>query len=405
MPSTPPIAPRALPWLVIYVLAGGTFLMGTTEFVIAGLLPELGTDFHKTIARAGLTITVFAIGMIIGAPSIALLTLHLPRRLTLVLALVTFALGHIIATVTGSFAIVLVARLVTGVATGAFWAVSSVVVTRATDPIASSRALGLVLGGGMFANVLGVPLGSFCGQLIGWRGTFWALAVLALIAATAVARFLPADRSRPAVPSFGAELRVIANARLWLVLATCAFINAGVFAIYGYIVPIISDRAGLSVRVVPLALMAFGVGALIGNIVGGRLGDTRPYATALVAVGVTLASSAGIWAFSTQPVAVMMLFTLLGLVGQSANPILVALAIRFGGDAPTLAAALPTSVFNLGTAIGTGISSAALATALGAVAPAVVGTIFSALVLLPLTVLARLERPVHAHSPLARSDS
>jgi DHA1 family inner membrane transport protein len=392
-PSAATRAPQQtrLPF-VIYVLTAGTFLMGTTEFVIAGLLPEMAADFGTTVAHTGLAITVFAVGMILGAPSMALLTLRLPRRLTLTLALVVFAVGHVVVALTSDFTITLAARFLTAVATGAFWAVGSAAAAQAAGPAARSRALGLVLGGGMLANVLGVPLGSLSGQLVGWRGTFWALSALALMAAVAVARLVPAEGPGRVMPSVRAELQALRSGRLWLTLTTCAMITAGVLSIYSYIAPLLTDRAGLPASVIPWALMAFGIGALVGSIVGGRLGDTQPYATSLITAGGTVLASAGIWAFSAQPVVLLVLFALLGLVGLSANPILVSLAVRFGGDAPTLAAAMPTSIFNLGTAIGTGITSAALTSSLGALAPAVVGTVFAVLIFVPLLALARVER-------------
>ncbi|GAB2893168.1 MFS transporter [Streptomyces mayteni] len=388
--SAAPHGPR-LP-LMIYVLAAGTFLMGTTEFVIAGLLPEMAASFDTTVAHAGVAITVFAVGMILGAPSLSLLTLRLPRRLTLTLALVVFAVGHVVVALTGSFAVMLAARFLTAVATGAFWAVGSIAAAQAAGPAASSRALGLVLGGAMLANVLGVPLGSFSGQLIGWRGTFWALAVLAAATAVVVARLVPAEGPRRGVPSVGAELRVLRSGRLWLTLATCAMITGGVLSIYSYIAPLLTDRAGLAGTTIPFALMGFGIAALVGNVVGGRLGDTRPYATSLATAGATVLASIGVWVFSTEPVPLLVSFTLLGLVGLSANPILVSLAVRFGGDAPTLAAAMPASIFNLGTAIGTGITGAALQSSVGALAPAIVGTVFTTLIFLPLGALTLIER-------------
>lgn len=394
-PPTPPPAggrPARLP-AVTYVLTAGTFLMGTTEFVVAGLLPEIAADFATTVARAGLAITVFAVGMILGAPAMALLTLRLPRRLTLALALAVFAVGHVVVASTAGFTVLLGARFLTAVATGAFWAVGSAVAAQAAGPAAASRALGLVLGGGMLANVLGVPLGSFAGQLVGWRGTFWALAALALVAAITVARLVPADPPHRAAPSVRAELRVLGSGRLWLALATCAMVTGGVLSIYSYIAPLLTVRAGLPAQSIPPALMAFGVAALVGSVVGGRLGDTRPYATAIVAACVTIVAAAGIWAFADRAWPLLALFTLLGLVGLSANPVLVALAVRFGGDAPTLAAAMPTAVFNLGTAVGTGITSAALSSSLGTRAPAVVGTVSAILVLVPLVALAARERP------------
>src|SRR3954470_6925293 len=175
---------------VIYVLALGTFLMGTTEFVLAGLLPEIAGDLGVSVAQAGLMITVFAVGMIVGAPLMAMLTLRLPRRLTLGLALGVFAAGHVIVALGSSFAVLLAARFLTALATGAFWAVANVVAARTAGPASSSRALGVVGSGAMLANVVGVPLGALAGQLVGWRGPFWALAALAAASIALIARYV-----------------------------------------------------------------------------------------------------------------------------------------------------------------------------------------------------------------------
>ncbi|MFD5483280.1 MFS transporter [Streptomyces hawaiiensis] len=182
--------PTRLP-LVVYVLALGTFLMGTTEFVVAGLLPEIASDVQVGVAQAGLLITVFAVGMIVGAPLMAMLTLRLPQRLTLILALGVFAAGHVVVALGSSFGLLLAARFLTALATGAFWAVANVVAARAAGPAASSRALGVVGAGAMLANVVGVPLGAFAGQLLGWRGPFWALAVFGTAAMALIARQVP----------------------------------------------------------------------------------------------------------------------------------------------------------------------------------------------------------------------
>lgn len=377
---------------VVYVLAAGTFLMGTSEFVVAGLLTEIAVDFATTVARAGLTITVFAVGMIIGAPLMSLLTIRLSRRVTLTGALVVFAVGHVVVGATGSFGVVLGARFVTALATGAFWSVGSVTVAQIVGPAVASRALGLVLGGGMLATVLGVPLGSSTAHAVGWRGTFWALAVLAVVAAIAVSLLVPTDPAGRDVPSVRAELAALVNGRLWLTLGTCALANAGVLSVYSFISPLVTDRAGLPLSMVPVALLLFGAGALVGNVTGGRLGVAYPFTTIFSALGLTLLASAGIWITSAQPVALLAWVTLLGLVGMSASPVLVSLAIRYGGDAPTLAGAMPTSLFNLGTAVGTGITGMALGTGLGASAPAAVGTVFAVLLFIPLGALALRER-------------
>jgi predicted MFS family arabinose efflux permease len=153
-----------------HLLALGTFLKITVEYLVAGLVQELADDLHVSLARVGLLITAFAICMIVGSPVMALATLRLPRRATLVLALLVFAAGHIIAALSSDFAIVLIARVVTALAAGAFWSVASVVATHAAGPANSSRALGVMMSGVGLATVVGVPLGAFAGQLLGWRG-------------------------------------------------------------------------------------------------------------------------------------------------------------------------------------------------------------------------------------------
>src|SRR3954453_3405532 len=161
---------------VVRLLALGAFLMCTTEFMIAGLLAQMADDFGVRPSQVGLLITAFAIGMIVGAPVMAIVTLRLPKRATLVLALAIFAAGHVIAALSGSFALLLAARVLTAVVTGAFWSGASVVATRGAGPAAGSRALGVMGSGVALATVLGVPLGSLAGEHLGWRGTFWAVA-------------------------------------------------------------------------------------------------------------------------------------------------------------------------------------------------------------------------------------
>ena len=361
-----PSAPKARLPLVTYALAAGTFLMGTTEFVLAGLLPEVAADYGQSVAHAGLAITVFAVGMIVGAPSMALLTLRLPRRLTLTLALAVFAAGHVIVALTASFTLMLAARFLTAVATGAFWAVAAVVAAK--------------------------MVGAFSGQLIGWRGTFWALAGLAVLAAVVIARLVPAERPDRAAPSARAELAAMRSRPLWLTLATCAAVTASVLSIYSFISPLLTERAGLPGSFVPLALVVFGVAALAGSIIGGRLGDSHPSTTALGAAAGTVVAAAGLCVFSTSAVPTVVLFGLLGVVGLSANPILVNLAVRYGGDAPTLPSAMATSSFNAGTAVGTWITGAALNSQLGELAPPVVGVAFAVLIFVPLTALTMLQR-------------
>ncbi|MFJ9176596.1 MFS transporter [Streptomyces sp. NPDC102360] len=377
-----PSAPARLP-LVVYVLATGTFLMGTTEFVVAGLLPEIAGDLRVGVARTGLLITVFAVGMIVGAPLMAMLTLRLPKRLTLMLALAVFAVGHVIVALGSSFPLLLAARFLTAIATGAFWAVANVVAANAAGPAANARALGLVGAGAMLANVVGVPLGAFAGQLMGWRGPFWALAALAAAAVVLIARTVPHDGPDRHAGSIRSELSALRSGRLWLVLAACATTTGGVLAAYSYIAPLLTGRSGLASGYVPLVLVGFGLGALVGSLVGGRLGDRRPHAVTIVApVGATLLLLAICLLAGSAPVTVV-LVALLGFFGLGANPVLIALAVRYADRAPALASGLTVAAFNLGTAVGSWAAGLSLDGPLGTTGPAVVGTVVAALTLIP----------------------
>ncbi|MBW8800791.1 MAG: MFS transporter [Streptomyces sp.] len=386
MPSAADTPTGKLPF-VVWVLAAGTFLMGTTEFVVAGLLPQIAGDLGVGVSHAGLLITAFAVGMIVGGPTMALATLRLPRRLTLVLALAVFVLGHVVAAVSSSFAVVLAARFVTALATGAFWAVGFVIATATAGPARATRAVGVMMGGLTLANVVGVPIGSFVGHYTGWRGPYWALAVLATLAAVFVGRFIPRTEQRAEV-SVRAEVRALRQGRLWLALAAAVLIMGGVLATYSYITPLLTDRAGIPAGAVPLVLVVFGLGALGGTAIGGRLGDHRPMLTTITAAAITALALVLLIPLSSGPVTAVALVFLMALAGFTVNPVVTSLAVRFAGDAPTLTSALTTSAYNTGIAVGSALAGQALDTSLGVTGPPLVGTVSAALTLVPLIALA-----------------
>ncbi|MER7406274.1 MFS transporter [Streptomyces sp. NPDC000070] len=396
MPPLTHDRPGKLPFVVL-MLAAGTFLMGTTEFVIAGLLPEIADDLRVSVSQAGLLITVFAAGMIVGAPLMAIATLRLPRRATLVLALVVFTLGHVVAALSPSFVVVLAARVVTALATGAFWCVGAVVATTAAGPAATSRALGLLLGGMTLANVAGVPLGSWLGQVSDWRGPFWVLAALSAGAAVIIGRFIP-DEERRERRSVRAEFTALRQGRVWLALSATALLLGGVLATYTYISPLLTERAGIPTRAVPLVLTGYGVGALLGTTVGGRMGDRRPLATLVTAAAASALVLLLLVFLSTSPVATVVLVTVMGVTGFAATPVLGALVMRFAGSAPTLASALASSASNVGIAIGSAVAGIALVSSLRQAGPPLVGSVAAALTLVPLTGLA-LMRATRATAP------
>lgn len=395
--STPPSRGK-LP-LVVFVLAMGTFLMGTTEFVVAGILPEVAGDLQVTTSQAGLFVTIFAIGMIVGAPTMAVLTRNLPSRLTLVLALVVFAAGHLVIALTSVFAIALAARFVAAVATGAFWSVSMLVATRAAGPGAKARAVGIVIAGGTVANVVGVPLGAFVAEIAGWRAPFWTLTVLALVASVVVARLVPSDSGRHEATSLREELRGLRSVPMVLAMLGSATIMGGVLATYTYISPLLIDRAAMPADLMPVVLIAFGAGTLIGVTVGGRLGDAHPYRTTIVAAVATTLLLAALIAFSESAVAAVILISLAGLTGFTVNPITVSLGVAFGHRAPNLAPALGTSAFNVGIAAGSAMAGVALDSSLGDLGPVTVGVVLTAGTIVVLSTLAVVVRHRAADAP------
>ena len=375
-----------LPFVVL-LLALGTFLMSTTEFVIAGLLPEMASDLGVGVPRAGMLITAFAIGMIVGAPTISIATLRLPKRSTLVLSLAVFAVGHVVAALSPSFTVVVGARVITALATGAFLSVAAVVATSAAGPRAGSRAMGVMMSGMSLAIVAGVPLGSWVGQAIGWRGIFWSLAALAGLAALVIGRFAPPEERRDVVP-VRSQLGVLRQGNLWLVLAATALVSGGFLAAYSYISPLLTERTGLSAGSVPLVLVGFGIGALVGTIAAGRFGDRKPLTTFLsIAVGSGLVVLLLI-PLSSYALLTVVLVVLLGLTGMAVTSIATPLAVRFGHSGPALAAALTVSAFNVGIAAGSWLAGLALDSPLGATGPECIGAIMVGVGLIPLIVLA-----------------
>ena len=231
----------------------------------------------------------------------AMATLRLPQRQTLVLALAVFCLGHVVAALSTSFTVVLAARVVTALATGAFWAVGFVVATAAAGPRNATRATGVMMGGLTLANVVGVPIGSFAGQFIGWRGPFWALAVLAGARRRVHRPLHPRGRSSAPRCRCAPRSGALRQGRLWLALSAAMLIMGGVLATYTYVTPLLTDRAGIPAGAVPLVLIAFGVGALGGTAIGGRLGDRRPMATTITAAAATALVLLLLIPLSTQP--------------------------------------------------------------------------------------------------------
>lgn len=385
-----PTAEHRLP-PVVWFLATAAFLMMTSELLIAGLLPQVADGLDISVAQAGLLVSVFALGVAVGAPVMTILTLRLSRRTTLGVALVLFAVGQLVIAGSSSFTAVVIARFVTAFVAGGFWAVAAVVATRLAHPSITTRALAVTYSGATLANVLGAPLGSWLGQLLGWRGAFAGVAVLILGVTVVILRAVPADDPGQQKTTIGHEFAALRSGRLWLVLLISAGINGGMLAIYSFIAPLLQDRTGLPESFVPVALALFGGGAVIGTILAARYSDRFTLGIVLIATSTTLALMALLLPLSTNPAPTLILIGLLGITGYLANPKLVALAIHYAGSAPNLATAISTASFNLGVTVCTAIAAGALAAG-GPTGPLIVGASAFALLHIPLLALVALHR-------------
>ncbi|GAA1305781.1 Cmx/CmrA family chloramphenicol efflux MFS transporter [Pseudonocardia xinjiangensis] len=386
-PSLPARIPRVVP-----VLALSIFALGTSEFMIAGLLPRLAADLRVGIPEAGYLISAFAVGMIVGAPAMAVLTLRLPRRTTLLAALAVFVVGHVVSALSPEYGVLLVARVVTAVATGAFWAVAAVVTVSVVAPELRAMSLSVLLGGLTVANVAGVPLGTLVGQQFGWRSAFWAVGALAAVSAVGVVLSVPRRTAGGTAPRLAAELAAFRRGRLWLALGTTALYQSAMIGAFSYIAPLLTDVTGLDERWVPGVLLGFGLGSLVGVVVGGRLADPYPWPTlfgGLTAAGVLLGL---IGLFAPEPVVVVGLVVLLGAVAFIAGAPLNARVFALAGAAPTLASATNTSAFNVGNSLGPALGGLAIGAGWGLTAPAYLGVLLAAAAIAVALVSWRLDR-------------
>lgn len=351
---------------VVLLLAAVIFALGTSEFMIAGLLEEISAELDVTIAQAGLLVTAFAIGMIFGAPILAVGTLKLPARTTMLVSTTVFAAAHVMGALAPGYGVLMLSRVIAAIACGGFWAVAAVHTNRVAAPAVVGRSLAALVGGLTVANLIGVPGGAWLGTLFGWRSAFWALAIVTALAAILVAFAVkPAPRTQAEIAgSLGllvrAELQAFRHPRLWLALSITALFQGAVFAAFSYFGPLLTQVSGLDPEWVPAVLAGFGVGAFAGVTVGGRLADRNLFANmigslaALAASFVLLALVAPWW-----PAAVGAI-VLVGFSGFSIAGALNARVFQVASGAPTLAASVNTSAFNVGNAAGPALGALAL---------------------------------------------
>lgn len=344
----------------IWIIGFAIFTQGSSELMLAGLLPEISADLGVTIPQAGELISAFALGMLIGAPVLAVLTLRWPRRLALLVFLSGFILSHLISALTDSYPLLFAMRFAGAFAYAGFWTVGSSTAMAMAGPHRRGQAMSIVAGGLTVATVLGLPAGTWIGQHLGWRAAFWAVTILCAVAASAIIVAVPPlhPESRPRIRN---EIHGLATPRLWLSYAMTVAATAALLGTFSYLAAMLVETADLDPAWVPLVLFGYGLGALIGIAIGGSAADRAP--RAILGIGFTgllVTSLALALATRSAGVAAALIF-ILGLLGFSTNPALSTRFMAIAPNAPVLAVSGNIAAFNVGIALGPWLGGLALA--------------------------------------------
>ncbi|OBC10694.1 MFS transporter [Mycobacterium sp. 852013-50091_SCH5140682] len=379
-------------WLAVVALALGGFGIGTTEFVAMGLLPDIASSFGISEPTAGHVISAYALGVVVGAPVIAAVTARLPRKALLLGLIAVFTLGNLASMVAPSYPTLVAARFVAGLPHGAFFGIAALAAAHLMGPQNRAKAVAHVLSGLTIATVLGVPIASWLGQALGWRSAFGLVVVIGVITLTALWFWLPDHLRNMHATSPLTELGALRRPQVWLAVLVGMIGFGGMFAVYTYISTTMTDVAGLSRALVPVALMVFGLGMVLGNLVGGRLADTsviRALYLSLGALGVLLAVFV---AAAHNPWTALLVLFGVGAAGSAVGPALQTRLMDVARDAQTLAAALNHSALNIGNATGAWVGGLVIAAGYGYTAPAAAGALLAVGGLLVLTVSVASER-------------
>ncbi|MFZ4288501.1 MFS transporter [Variovorax sp. HJSM1_2] len=339
--------------IALLALTAGAFGIGTTEFVIMGLLQQVAADLQVSITAAGLLISAYALGVAVGAPVLTIATRRLPRKTVLLALMVIFTLGNIACALAPNYALLMAARVLTSLAHGTFFGVGAVVATGLVAAERRASAIAIMFTGLTAATVLGVPAGAWLGLHYGWRATFWAVAAVGVVALLVLAIFVPRSQQAEPTVALRDELAVLARPQVWLGLGITVFGFAGVLAVFTYIQPLLTELTGLSAAAVSPVLLVFGGGLAAGNLLGGRLAD-RALMPALL--GSLAALAVVLFAMPLAiytPVAAVVFMGVLGVVAfATVAPLQMRVLEQASGAGQNLASSLNIAAFNLGNALG-----------------------------------------------------
>ncbi|MBB5886690.1 MFS transporter [Xanthomonas sp. F1] len=350
-PPHPPAAGRAP--IALFALTAGAFGIGTTEFVIMGLLLQVAADLRVSVPAAGLLISGYALGVFLGAPLLTVASRRWPRKRVLLALMLVFTAGNLACALAPSYAALMAARVVTSLAHGTFFGVGAVVATTLVPPQRKASAISTMFTGLTVATLLGVPAGAWLGLQYGWRATFWAVAAIGALATVVIAALVPADRDAPPAPPLREELHAVGRAPVLLGLATTVLGYAGVFAVYTYVQPLLTRVTGVADSAVSPLLLVFGVGMIVGNVLGGRLADRRPRQALPLSLGALAVVLAALTVALPSAPAMALGIGLLGVAAfATVAPLQMWVLGKAGEAGRHLASSLNIGAFNLGNALG-----------------------------------------------------
>lgn len=375
----------------LLALAAGAFGIGVTEFAPMGLLPVIATDLGVSIPSAGLLISAYALGVVLGAPLMTLVTGRVPRRTLLIGLAGIFTIGNALSALADNYALLMIARIITSLNHGAFFGVGAIVAAGLVPPDRKAGAVAAMFMGLTIANVVGVPLATWAGETLGWRASFWGIAMIGVMVMAALALTLP-KAAAPAAGDMLAELRVLGRRRVLSALALTVIGSSAMFTVFTYITPILREQTGASLGFITAMLVLYGLGLTVGNWIGGKFADRSVDRTLIVTLaGLSLVLLTFAVAMPLASVSAVLIF-LWGIASFALVPPLQVRVMDAARDAPNLASAVNIGAFNLGNAIGAALGGAVIAGGLGYPAVALAGAGASALGLLMIVLISR--RPV-----------
>ncbi|WP_037367374.1 MFS transporter [Amycolatopsis orientalis] len=358
--------------LALVALAIGAFGIGTTEFVIMGLLPEIAAEFGVSIPAAGFLVTGYALGVVAGAPVMTVLGTKINRKTMLMLLMGLFIAGNLLSAVAPVFRVMLAGRIVASLAHGAFFGIGSVVAAELVAPDKRAGAIAIMFTGLTVANIVGVPLGTFVGQAVGWRVTFGIVAALGVVGLAGVAKLVP-DLPRPEGAHLRKELAAFRNVQVVLAMAMTVLGFGGVFAAITYIAPMMTEIAGYSAGAVTWLLVLFGIGMFLGNLTGGRFADRKLMPMLYVSLGGLAIVLALFTVTAHSQILAAATILLIGALGFATVPPLQKRVLDQAHGAPTLASVVNIGAFNLGNALSAWLGGVVISAGFGYTAPNWVG--------------------------------